>query len=102
MPLLFVMTDGSPSDLQKYEHQVAEVKRRTFGQIIACAAGSKAKVEQLRLLTDMVVHLDTTDSASFQQFFVWVSSSVSTGNRSMGSAAPAVIPPPPPEIKVVV
>jgi uncharacterized protein YegL len=102
MPLLFVMTDGSPSDLQTYDEQVSEVRRRPFAQVIACAAGPKAKIEHLRRLTDTVVHLDTTDSASFHQFFVWVSTSVSTGNRSMGTAAPLVVPPPPPEVKVVV
>lgn len=102
LPLVFLMTDGSPSDLEKYREQVREVKQRPFGQVIACAAGPKAKIEQLRELTDVVVHLDTTDSATFQQFFVWVSQSVSTGNRSLGTATPLVIPPPPPEVQIVV
>lgn len=102
MPLLFIMTDGSPSDIQKFRQQVPEVKKRNFGNIIACAAGPKAKDSDLKELTAHVVHLDTTDSATFRQFFKWVSSTVSIGNRSMGATDEAVLPPPPPEIQVVV
>jgi uncharacterized protein YegL len=101
MPLLFIMTDGSPSDIQKFREQVQEVKRRQFGEIVACAAGPKAKDSYLRELAGTVVHLDTTDSATFQQFFKWVSSSVSVGNRSMGANAEVSLPPPPPEVQVV-
>jgi uncharacterized protein YegL len=95
------MTDGSPSDIQKFREQVQEVKRRQFGEIVACAAGPKAKDSYLRELAGTVVHLDTTDSATFQQFFKWVSSSVSVGNRSMGANAEVSLPPPPPEVQVV-
>jgi uncharacterized protein YegL len=101
MPLLFIMTDGSPSDIQKFKEQVPEVKKRNFGNIIACAAGPKAKDSYLQEITPDVVHLDTTDSATFQQFFKWVSSTVSVGNRSMGTAAEPMLPPPPPEVQIV-
>ncbi|MBC7796880.1 MAG: VWA domain-containing protein [Pyrinomonadaceae bacterium] len=102
MPLLFIMTDGSPSDIQLFNEQVPEIKRRNFGNIIACAAGPKAKDSYLQQITESVVHLDTTDSATFQQFFKWVSASVSVGNRSLGaSAVETALPPPPPEIQIV-
>ncbi len=96
MPLLFIMTDGSPSDLQKFRDVVPKVRAAGFGNIVACAAGSRAKEEYLREITSNVVCLDNTDSATFQQFFRWVSTSVSIGNRTMG--VNAKIPPPPPEI----
>lgn len=101
-PLLFVMTDGSPTDLQVYEEQVAEVKKRPFGNIIGCAAGPKARQQYLSLLTDHVVVLDTLDSASFTSFFRWVSSAVSSGSRSQGLAESAPLPPPPAEIQFVI
>ena len=101
-PLLFVMTDGSPTDLQVYEEQVAEVKKRPFGNIIGCAAGPKAKQQYLAMLTDNVVTLDTLDSASFTSFFRWVSSAVSTGSRSQGLVESAPLPPPPAEIQFVI
>lgn len=101
MPLLFIMTDGNPSDLQTFKQQIPEVKKRHFGNIIACAAGPKAKDSYLKEITETVVHLDTTDSSTFEQFFKWVSSTVSVGNRSMGTAADPILPPPPPEVQVV-
>ncbi|MDR2408186.1 MAG: VWA domain-containing protein, partial [Bacteroidales bacterium] len=36
MPLLFIMTDGKPSDIQLYNQMIPEIKKRYFGSIIAC------------------------------------------------------------------
>lgn len=102
-PLLFIMTDGSPSDIMDYRAVIPQVKRRTFGSIVACAAGPKAVDSYLKELTDSVVHLDSMDSHTFSQFFKWVSEAVSSGNKSMGTTQEAnALPPPPPEVQVVV
>jgi uncharacterized protein YegL len=100
-PLLFVMTDGRPSDIRKYSEMIPEVRRRGFQRIVACAAGARAREEDLKGLTNDVVCLDTTDSATFKQFFQWVSESVSTGSVGMGAGSGMVLPPPPPEVRVV-
>jgi uncharacterized protein YegL len=102
MPLLFIMTDGKPSDLQKYNQMIPEVKKRHFGSIIACAAGAKSDPKPLELLTAQVYSLDTADSATFRQFFKWVSASVSVGNRSIGASSEIQLPPPPPEVHTVI
>jgi uncharacterized protein YegL len=102
MPLLFIMTDGKPSDLQKYNAMIPEIKKRHFAGIIACAAGIKADPKPLELLTHQVYSLDTTDSATFKQFFKWVSASVSVGNRSIGASDEIMLPPPPPEVHSVI
>lgn len=102
MPLLFLMTDGKPSDLQVYNNVIPEVKKRHFASIVACAAGMKAKVEPLKQLTDQVYTLDTLDSSSFKQFFKWVSASIGVGNRSIGATDELVLPPPPEEVNVVI
>jgi uncharacterized protein YegL len=102
MPLLFIMTDGKPSDLQKYNEVIPEVKKRHFASIIACAAGTKSDPKPLGLITQQVYSLDTTDSATFRQFFKWVSASVSVGNRSIGAADELLLPPPPPEVHTVI
>ncbi|KAA6300511.1 MAG: hypothetical protein EZS26_003350 [Candidatus Ordinivivax streblomastigis] len=102
MPLLFIMTDGKPSDLQKYNQMIPEIKKRHFGSIIACAAGAKADTQPLELLTTQVYSLDTTDSATFRQFFKWVSTSVSVGNRSIGTTDELILPPPPQEVNKVI
>lgn len=103
MPLLFIMTDGKPSDIQKYNEMIPEVKKRNFAGIIACAAGIKADTKPLLALTNQVYSLDTTDSSTFRQFFKWVSASVSVGNRSVGANTDNIsLPPPPPEIHTVI
>ena len=102
MPLLFVMTDGKPSDLQIFDEQYPLLKKKNFGSIVACAAGPKAKEEYLQKFADHVVTLDTTDANAFQQFFKWVSASVSVGNQSIGATDAMVLPPPPPEVNLVI
>jgi uncharacterized protein YegL len=101
-PMLFIMTDGAPSDTACFNTMAAKIHNREFGKIIACAAGPKAKENYLKQLTDTVVSLDTTDSAAFASFFRWVSASVeqSSGNPRSPSSTP--LPPPPAEIQVVI
>ena len=101
-PMLFLMTDGSPSDVARYNEILPKVKNCQFGRIIACAAGPKAKLDQLKRLTDTVVSLDTTDSAAFASFFKWVSASVEMRSVGTGGGSSAdVLPPPPAEIQIV-
>lgn len=102
MPLLFIMTDGKPSDLQLYREMIPEVKKRHFASIIACAAGMNAKTEPLKELTDEVYSLDTVDSTAFRKFFKWVSDSIGVGNRSIGATDVLELPPPPPEVNLVI
>ena len=100
-PLLFVMTDGSPSDVYAYQQAIPVIKQLNFASIVACAAGPKAKQEHLLQLTDKVVVLDTMDAASFAGFFKWVSASVVVGSSSAGVLGSVSLPPPPPEVQLV-
>ena len=100
-PLLFIMTDGSPSDTQKFKAMVPECKKRCFAAITVCAAGMKAKIEPLRDLATSIVSLDTCDSAMFSQFFLWVSASISSGAQSVGVTSQLALPPPPDAISIV-
>lgn len=100
-PLLFIMTDGKPSDTQVYEDAIPRVKAANFASVIACAAGPKSVPDQLKQLTPTVVSLDTMDSNSFSTFFQWVSAAVTAGSANAGGNDAAVLPPPPPEIQVV-
>jgi uncharacterized protein YegL len=100
-PLLFVMTDGTPSDIQLYKEQVPKVRSLGFASIIACAAGPKARKEDLNILADHVVTLDTMDGNGFTSFFRWVSASVASGSASSGPVGDLHLPPPPPEVNLV-
>lgn len=103
-PMLFIMTDGAPSDTACFNAMVSKIRNHPFGRIIACAAGPKAKEAFLKQLTDTVVSLDTTDSAAFASFFRWVSASVeqSSGAAGAGGDNSTPLPPPPDEIQIVI
>lgn len=100
-PLLFIMTDGSPSDIYAYQQVIPVIQQFNFATIVACAAGPKAKQEHLLQLTEKVVVLDTMDAASFSGFFKWVSASVVAGSSSAGISGSISLPPPPPEVQLV-
>lgn len=101
-PLLFVFTDGKPSDLQKYREMLPKIKGLDFGVIVGCAAGPKAEVTFLQDLTDTVVKLDATDATTLTTFFQWVSSSIEMGSKSQGTGESMTLPPPPSELNIIV
>ena len=102
MPLLFIMCDGRASDIQLFKDAAAKIQQRHFGSIVVCLVGANPHTENVKQFTDKIVNLDTTDGATFRQFFKWVSASVSVGNRSIGAADEIILPPPPPEVHTVI
>lgn len=103
-PLIFIMTDGEPTD--DWQKGVQALKKVKTGAIVACAAGPNANTSTLKQITDIVVQLDTTDSATIKAFFKWVSASISTGSQKVDSGQKEVVglddlPPPPPEVNIV-
>ncbi len=101
-PLLFLFTDGKPSDLQLYREMIPQIKALNFGSIVCCAAGHLADDSLLKELTSDVVHLDTADNATLKHFFKWVSETIEQGNKSQGTGEKVALPPPPSEITVVI
>lgn len=104
-PLVFIMTDGEPTD--DLNKGLAEFKKRKWGMVVACAAGAGANTNTLKKITECVVSLDTADSATIKAFFKWVSASVSSGSMKVeetGAEATTLseLPPPPPEVNIVV
>jgi uncharacterized protein YegL len=102
-PMLFIMTDGTPSDLMVFKDSLPKVKGCNFAEIIACAAGPKANSNFLKQITSNVVKLDNMESSAFAQFFKWVSDSIAAGSMSAGVDGPLEnsLPPPPPEFQIV-
>lgn len=93
--MLFVMTDGSPTDLQVFEEAIPKVRALGLSRIVAFAAGPKAKVDPLRPLADELVTLDTLDICAFSRMFDHIAQVIGGG-----TAATSLVPPPPDEIKV--
>ncbi len=73
-PLVFIFTDGIPTD--DIQSGLAALKSKKTGFIVGCAAGSRADASTLKQITENVVQLDTLDSAGISQFFAWVTASI--------------------------
>ena len=104
-PLVFLMTDGEPTD--DITHGLAEFRKRKTGMVVACAAGTGANTNTLKQITENVVSLDTADSATIKAFFKWVSASISTSSINLEkgegeTSDRSELPPPPPEVNIVV
>ena len=101
-PLLFVFTDGKPSDVQLYKEMIPKIKGKNFGTIVGCAAGVRADERQLKELADSVVHVETADSNTLKQFFMWVSDTIEQGNKSLGTTDEVILPPPPSDDIIII
>jgi uncharacterized protein YegL len=75
--------------------------QRHFGTIVVCLVGAKPHTENVKQFTDKIFNLDTIDGASFRQFFKWVSTSVSIGNRGIGATDEIPLQPLPTELHPV-
>ncbi|MDE6794247.1 MAG: VWA domain-containing protein [Muribaculaceae bacterium] len=104
-PLVFIMTDGEPTD--DLNKGLAEFKKGKWGMVVACAAGVGANTNTLKKITENVVELDTASSDTIKAFFKWVSASVSAGSMKVEDGGGELgslgeLPPPPPEVNIVV
>lgn len=103
-PVVFMLSDGAPTDdLDRGIKDLATVRTGTF---VACAAGHNADTSVLKRITELVVNLDTADATSIKSFFKWVSSSISVSSQKVEQGKKEVaglddLPPPPPEVNIV-
>lgn len=104
-PLVFIMTDGIPTD--DWQSALAEFKSKKVSFTVACAAGPGADTNILKQITDNVVSLDNADSASIGQFFQWVTASIGVSSTKVEDSGVELnnfkdLPPPPSELNIVV
>lgn len=104
-PLVFIMTDGKPTD--DLQFGLEQFRQRKTGMVVACAAGQGADTATLQQITPNVVQLATADSGTIKAFFKWVSASISTSSKAVENTAKETtsfseLPPPPPEVNIVI
>jgi len=104
-PLVFIMTDGVPTD--NWQDGLQEFNKCKTAFTVACAAGSGADTNVLKQITESVVSLDTADSQSIGQFFAWVTASIGVSSTKVEDIGKDVsgfdeLPPPPSELNIVV
>lgn len=101
-PLVFILTDGSPTDIAVFNEAVERIKTANIGSIVACAAGSKTKTEPLKRITDNVLIMNTISTGDLSNFFTWVSGSVKMSSRSIDAKIGKNFDVPPPQGFIVV
>lgn len=103
-PMVFVMTDGAPTDDWKKGHE--RFLKEKWGVVVGCAVNGGDVSVLKEIAGEAVVQLDTSDATAVSKFFKWVSASVSSNSKAVETAGKEVdgldqLPPPPPEIKIV-
>ena len=102
-PLVFILTDGSPTDIESFNQAAQELKKVKVANIIACAAGSNADTSYLKQITESVLMMNTLSAGDMAQFFAWVSGSIKMSSKSLDAKPGGAIElPPPPQGFVVV
>lgn len=104
-PLIFLMTDGVPTD--DIKEGLAELNKRRTAVVVACAAGGRADADLLKSITENVVSLDTADTQSIAKFFAWVTASIGVSSTKVEESGKETngmneLPPPPSELNIVV
>ncbi|MCI6086363.1 vWA domain-containing protein [Selenomonas sp.] len=102
-PLVFILTDGMPTDTEEFDRQAESIKTLKAANIIACAAGAGADTTCLKRLTDNVLMMNSLSSGDLAKFFAWVSGSIKMSSKSLDAKPGSNIelPPPPQGFTVV-
>ena len=102
-PLVFILTDGAPSDVEDFKAAAEKLKNMKTANIIACAAGADADTTYLKMVTENVLMMNNLSSGDFAAFFAWVSGSIRLTSKSLDTKPDAglELPPPPQGFQIV-
>ena len=105
-PLVFIYTDGEPTDEWQEPRQV--ILDRTSKKVInmiTVGCGPRINEQNLKEIAIGPTFKMNNDDASFKRFFQWVSQSVRAASKAVsqpgGGDKPATLPPPPDGIQYI-
>jgi len=79
-PIIFLFTDGNPTDYVDDAFQRWNNKYRNSTSLIAISIGNNIDTKILGRITDNVLRLNKTDDDSFKAFFRWITASIKTNS----------------------
>ena len=82
-PIIFLFTDGNPTDRVTEAFDRWNKKYRTSTNLIAISLGNHMDTNLLTQISDNVLRLNSTDPTSFKEFFKWVTASIKTSSVSI-------------------
>ena len=83
-PLVFLLTDGEPTD--RWEAVADRLMKNRSLQVVAIGCGPDANQATLSRITELVVLGKAANQETFAKFFRWVSSSVAVASQSVDQA----------------
>lgn len=82
-PIIFLFTDGNPTDNYQAAFKKWNEKYRQHCSLIAVSLGDNVNVLTLAQITNDILLLKETDPESFSKFFKWVTASIKTTSMSV-------------------
>ena len=79
-PIIFLFTDGNPTDEYDMIFERWNQKYRRSTNLVAVSFGDDTNVNTIGKLTKNVLVLKNTNKESFKQFFKWVTASIKTNS----------------------
>lgn len=86
-PVIFLFTDGVPTDNAEQSVRQWEVEYRNRANLVAISIGNNADLNTLRRLTDQVLVFNDTKPEAYKNFFKWVTASISTQSQKVDISA---------------
>lgn len=84
-PIIFLFTDGTPTDNAEYIIHEWETKRKSKSNMIAISVGLNTDLCVLKRLTDNVLLLNDMEKDAYKYFFKWISASISIQSQKIDS-----------------
>lgn len=82
-PIVFLFTDGNPTDKYESTFQLWNQKYRTKTNLVVISLGENTDTGIFGKITENVLLLKNTDPESFKKFFKWVTASIKTSSISV-------------------
>lgn len=82
-PIIFLFTDGAPTDKPENTFNKWNAKYRRSCNLIAVSIGDNVNTRLLGTITENVLRLKDTDEHSFKAFFKWITASIKTSSVSV-------------------
>lgn len=87
-PLVFLLTDGKSTDDMSAAQARWKRDYATRANLVAIGIGPYAALEGLSSISPNVLRIETATEQDFKKFIDWVSASVSSQSRSIGTGEP--------------
>ena len=82
-PIIFLFTDGTPTDDYKTAFSRWNANYRKSCNLIAISIGDNVNTQMLGQISDNVLRIKDTDPESFTKFFKWVTASIKATSVSV-------------------